>query len=185
MPNAIVTMAVARRAGTAIALGLSLLTLQACSSTGNAVEHWTLSVPRAPQPAAQAAAVERQPVAVVIYREAVGGARAQAPINIYVNGEYQASLVGAAYTEQALCPGSHRLQAAFDDAQHRYAGKQGGSTYAIGSEPVQYFRVAEDGARQAAIIPVSADAAQASASSLQTLQQHTIARVVNDGCAGS
>lgn len=169
--------------GAASAVGLSLLALQACSTSSGAIERWTMVEDRAPQPAVAVVAPARQPVAVVFYREAGQGARSQNPINVYINGQYQASLVGSTYTEQALCPGSHRLKVAFNDVQQRYVSKDEGLEHAIGTEPVQYFRVAEDGAGQATVTSVPRETAQAASASLKKLQHHTISRVVQKGCA--
>lgn len=179
---------IARRAlriGAAGVVGLSLLVLQACSTSGNAVEHWTMVEGRTPQPAAAVTAPARQPVAVVFYREAGQGEQARRPVNVYINGQYQASLVGNTYTEQALCPGSHRLKVAYNDVQQRYLSKDDGLTFAVGTEPVQYFRVTETGAGVAGLTSVPAETAQAARASLSELQRHTISRVVSDGCAAS
>lgn len=175
----------ALRIGAAGVVGLSLLALQACSTSGGAVERWTMVEDRAPQPAATVAAPARQPVAVVFYREAGQGEHAHRPINVYINGQYQASLVGNTYTEQTLCPGSHRLQVAYNDVQQRYVSKDGGLEHAIGTEPVQYFRVTETGANVAGLTSVPAETAQAASASLSELQRHTIPRVVRNGCAAS
>lgn len=173
------------RCALAGAVGLALLGLQACSTSGGAVEHWTMVEGRAPQPAAAVVAPARQPVAVVFYREAGQGEHALKPINVYINGQYQASLVGNTYTEQALCPGSHRLKVAYNDVQQRYVSKDEGLTFAIGTEPVQYFRVTETGAGVAGLAAVPAETAQAARTSLSELQRHTIPRVVRNGCAAS
>ncbi|HMN20048.1 MAG TPA: hypothetical protein PKA16_01510 [Ottowia sp.] len=175
----------ALRGALAGAIGLALLGLQACAGSGGQAERWDMVEQRAPQPAPQATAPARQPVAVVFYREAGSGADAATPVNVYINGQYQASLVGNTYTEQALCPGSHRLKVAYNDVQRRYVSKDEGLDFAIGTEPVQYFRVTEAGAGVAAIAAVPSETAQAARTSLSELQHHTIPRVVRNGCAAS
>lgn len=167
------------------AIGALGLLLQACASSGGAVEHWTMVEDVAPQPAPAVAAPARQPVAVVFYREAGTGAQAGTPINVYINGQYQASLVGNTYTEHALCPGSHRLKVAYNDVQKRYVSKDEGLDFAVGSAPMHYFRVTETGAGEAALVAVPAEAAQAARASLSERQHHTISRVVRDGCGAS
>ncbi len=158
---------------------LALLALQACSTSGGQVEHWRMVEGKAPQSAPAAADKARQPVAVVFYRDAASGPHAAAPINVYINGQYQASLVGNTYTQQSLCPGNHRLMAAREDVQRRYVSKDEGQAFAVGTEPVQYFRVSEGAGGVAAIAPATAQSAD---SSLRQLQTHTIPRVVRTGC---
>lgn len=178
-------VAIRRRAGRlgwAGLAGLALLGLQACSGTGAQVERWHMVEGRAPQSAPPAAGAARQPVAVVFFRDATSGPHAAAPINVYVNGQYQASLVGNTYTQQALCPGNHRLMAAREDVQRRYVSKDEGQSFAVGTEPVQYFRVSEGSGGVAAIAPASA---QAAGDSLRQLQTHTVPRVVATGCASA
>lgn len=173
------------RVGLAGAAVLALLGLQACSGTGGRVEHWEMVENRAPQPAPQASGTARQPVAVVFYRDTSSGTHTQNPINVYINGQYQASLVGSTYTEQALCPGNHRLMVVFNDVRQRYIGKDEGRTYAVGTQPVQYFRVSEDASGTAVIAPATREAAQSAGASLRELQVHTVPRVVRNGCAAS
>ena len=183
--NSAFSTAFARRAarfGLAGVAGLALLGLQACSTSGGQVEHWRMVEGRAPQSAPPAGGTERQPVAVVFYRDAASGPHAASPINVYINGQYQASLVGNTYTEQALCPGSHRLMVARDDVQRRYVSKDEGQSFAVGTEPVQYYRVSEGSAGVAAIAPSNAQAAGAS---VRELQKHTVPRVVSNGCKAS
>ena len=91
-------------------------------------------------------------------------------------------LQGNTYTQQALCPGNHRLMAAREDVQRRYVSKDEGQSFAVGTEPVQYFRVSEGSGGVAAIAPASAQAAGGSLRQLQTL---TVPRVVATGCASA
>lgn len=71
--------------------------------------------------------------------------------------------------------------AARDDVQRRYVSKDEGQSFAIGTEPVQYYRVSEGSAGVAAIAPSNAQAAGAS---VRELQKHTVPRVVSNGCKG-
>ena len=133
-----------------------------------------------PSSAAPGASV--QPVRVVFFRQPRAGDSAEQPINLYINGQYQASLVGSTYTEQNLCPGAHRLAVQFNDVQRRYVTKTEGESVAVGSAPMQYFRVTETAAGQASLQAVSAQEANA-AGGLRSLQAHTVPRVVRNGCA--
>lgn len=137
---------------------------------------------RPPQPASTVAGVSVQPVAVVFFREAAADARVTQPVNVYINGQYQTSLVDNNFSEYALCPGQHSLVVAINDAQQRYATKQQRSNFVVGSEPMQYFRVSEDAAGQVRVVPATTAAAQAAVPSLRTRQAHTISRVTRTGC---
>ncbi|MGB3070630.1 MAG: hypothetical protein WBC18_18895 [Ottowia sp.] len=160
--------------------GLGLLL--GCAGAGGPVEKWQMTKDQAPQ-AAQAQPGAMKPVAVVFYREA-GGANAKQPVNVYVNGQYQASLVGNTYTEQNLCPGQHTLAAHFNDVAQRYSTKLAGRPAHIDSRPMQYFKVTEGTDGQATLTPVAADQA-ARLTSLQVRQAHTLARVTRSGCSAS
>ena len=180
--------AILRRQGARLGLagiaGMALLGLQACSSSGGQVEHWRMVEGKAPQSTPAVTGSGSKPVAVVFYRDAVAGAQAQAPINVYINGQYQTSLVGQTYTQQSLCPGNHRMKAAREDVRRQYVSKEEGQTFAVGSEPIQYFRVSEGAGGVASIAPTPAQAVAANAS-LRQLQTHTVPRVVRNGCASS
>ncbi len=167
-----------------LALALSLGLLLAGCAGGGPIERWQMTEDRTPEltaPAGQAGA--SRPVQVVFFRQAPAGGQAQRPINLYINGHYQASLVGSTYTEQSLCPGPHRMAVHLNDVQRRYVTKTEGQAIAIAADkPIQYFRVAEDGAGQASLHPATSSEASA-ATSLKLLQTHTIARVPKSHCA--
>jgi len=152
---------------------------QGCS-TGSGVERWQMTEAQAPQPVQPVAGSAVQPVAVVFFRDA--GIATRQPINIYVNGQYQASLTGETFTEKVLCPGEHSLVAAPDDVRQRYQTKQARNRVSIGKEPAQYFRVFQNAAGQIAIAAAPRDAALAAVPSLRTRQSHTISRVSRNGC---
>lgn len=163
-------------------LAAAVAGLAGCAGGGQ-VERWHMTESREPQAAEAIANAPVQPVAVVFYRQVVDQARAGDPVNLYINGQYQASLVGNTYTEQSLCPGQHDLTSAFNDVTNRYETKRVAHHVQIGSEPKQYFRVSEDSAGHTVIEPVQTGAAEETVSSLRLLQTHTIPRVVRRGCA--
>lgn len=137
---------------------------------------------RPPQSAPTVPGASVQPVSVVFFRDAGASARSRQSVNVYINGQYQASLVDNNFSEYALCPGQHSLVVAINDAQQRYAAKQQRTNFVVGSEPIQYFRVSEDAAGQVRVVPATAAAAQAAVPSLRTRQAHTISRVTRTGC---
>jgi len=52
-------------------------------------------------------------------------------INIYVDGEYVTSLLPGAYTQELICPGKHRIQAAYTNILNRYKEKSMGGEYVV------------------------------------------------------
>ncbi|MDO5693399.1 MAG: hypothetical protein Q4G70_13160 [Pseudomonadota bacterium] len=158
----------------------AVVMLAGCATSGQ-VERWHLTEPKTPTPAEQLAQASAQPVRVVFFRQTQATEKAAQPINLYLNGQYQASLVGNTYTEQNLCPGAHRFAVAFNDVQRRYHTKEEGQPVNVGTDPMQYFRVTEDAAGQAVLQPAPASEAQ-TVRSLRLLQTHTLPRVIRNGC---
>ena len=172
-----------RRAGVAAAvLGAAcVLGLLSGCAASNQVEHWRLTEQKAPAAAADENA-PAQAVHVVFFRDDAASAQADQPINLYINGQYQASLVGKTYTEQSLCPGTHRVAVHFNDVRQRYTTKVEGAPVAVDHRDMQYFRISEDAAGNAVINPVDSSVAKG-ATGLRLLQSHTLPRVVRNGCA--
>lgn len=157
----------------------AFLLLVGCGTSGT-VEKWRMTEVREPG-RALADSAPASAVRVVFYRQQQATVRSGQPVNLYINGQYQASLVGNTYTEQLLCPGTHRLAVHFNDVRQRYVTKAEGRAAVVGAQTTQYFEVNENAAGEAIVRP--ADAGQAAAAgSLRELQTHTISRVVADGC---
>jgi hypothetical protein len=135
-------------------------------------------------PSAVAGAVV-QPVRAVLYREAGDSAKARQPINVYLDGHYQASLIGNVYTEVMLCPGKTGVSVAFNDVTQRYVTKLISTPYVLGKDPTQYFRIAENSAGAAVIEQVSAELARGAVGSLRLQQAHTLSRVVHGSARSS
>ena len=163
------------------AVGVCVAMVRAgCSSTGQ-LEQWRMTEQKAPSASAPIAGAPAQAVRVVFFRDGGSASRLDQPINLYINGHYQASLVGNTYTEQSLCPGAVRIAAQFNDVRQRYTTKTEGVPMTVGNQPVQYFRVSEDAVGNAVVNAVDGQAAQG-ATSLRLLQSHTLPRVVRAGC---
>lgn len=161
-----------------------VLVLQGCGTRAG-VEHWKLTEERAPESAQKAPGAVVQPVSVVFFREAGSGTSAGHPVNVYINGQYHASLVGSNFSEKILCPGQHSLMAAMDDEWRRYATKQERSNFIVGADPMQYFKISNDSKGQVSIAPMTPEAAMAASPSLRSRQAHTVTRVSKDGCLKS
>ena len=162
---------------------LVVLGLAGCAGSGSAVEKWHLTESREPSAPSAVAGAVVQPVRAVLYREAGDSAKARQPINVYLDGHYQASLIGNVYTEVMLCPGKTGVSVAFDDVTQRYVTKLISTPYVLGKDPTQYFRIAENSAGAAVIEQVSAELARGAVGSLRLQQAHTLSRVVHGSCA--
>ena len=171
---------IARRVVAILASVAAAVLLTACAASTQA-ERWRMTDSVAATTGASPAGQPASAVRAVFFREAGSSAKAAQPINLYLEGHYQASLVGNTYTEQSLCPGARRIAVHFNDVERRYVTKTAGAAVQIGAEPVQYFRVTEDTAGQAMVQPVTAAAAQGVAS-LRLLQSHTVPRVIPADC---
>lgn len=162
----------------AVSVAAALL-LGACASPTQS-ERWRMTE-RLEAGGGAAGSAPASAVRAVFFRETGAAAKAALPINLYLDGHYQTSLVGNTYTEQSLCPGARRVAVHFNDVERRYVTKKEGALVQIGGGPVQYFRVFEDAAGQAVVQPVTPAAAQG-VSSLRLLQSHTVPRVGPANC---
>ena len=114
-----------------------VLGLAGCAGSGSAVEKWHLTESREPSAPSAVAGAVVQPVRAVLYREAGDSAKARQPINVYLDGHYQASLIGDVYTEVMLCPGKTGVSVAFNDVTQRYVTKLISTPYVLGKDPTQ------------------------------------------------
>lgn len=171
---------ISQRAGAVLAAAAAALLLSACAPATQ-VERWRMTDRVAAGSGGSGVTFPAAAVRTVFFREAGTSAKAAQPINLYLDGHYQASLVGDTYTEQSLCPGARRIAVHFNDVERRYVTKNQGALVQVGTEAVQYFRVAEDATGQAVVHPVAPAAAQG-VSSLRLLQSHTVPRVAPANC---
>ena len=99
-----------------------------------------------------------------------------APINLYLNGRYHASLLRGGYTEFCLNPGRPMMQSALDDASQLHQGKTlPGQPLDAQAGRVIYLRVTEGNGQQTQV--QTANEAQALPEIRRTRrQQHTVSR---------
>lgn len=152
--------------------------LVGCSSTHfDRVEHWRKK-DASYTPNYALLEKQKKAVDVFFFRKTGGQEGAVVPVNLYINGEYQASLVDKAYTKVRLCPGQHTVSAYAGDVRNKYAAKKGGVAYTVVGGTSSYFEV----------LPVTQGAATVSVSNQSAMgeighrQSHTISRVVNPKC---
>lgn len=100
-------------------------------------------------------------------------------VNVYVDGEYLASLLPNGFRYALVCPRSQRLNveftgAAYDDGYVRKA--QGGATYDFPAASISYFKVVSDTTGRPQIMRMRAEEARADLNALKE-QAHTLPRV--------
>ncbi|GAB4208977.1 MAG: hypothetical protein Fur0019_15290 [Tibeticola sp.] len=163
-----------------VAVGSVLLALVlgiAGCSAGSAVERWQLFESASSSVKSEDAAVD-----LVFFRELPAGREVDRPINVYVDGHYQASLVGNAFTRAQLCPGGHRLAVALNDVERRYLTKEEGLPFKVESGGPRYFRVADTQTGVVTLTAVSEAEVPSAVQSLATRQSHAVPRLPRADC---
>lgn len=111
---------------------------------------------------------------VFVYR--TPQALSQLPVNIYLNGQYHASLLRGGFTEFCTEPGGVNVKAALDDASRLHLSKQdGGQRLTMQSGQTLFLKVDESGQSNLSVIAMPAS--QANTELMNTRRQiHTISR---------
>lgn len=165
------------RLGMAGALLLGLLLGVSGCSTGSTVERWELF-----EAASSGAKSQDDAVDLVFFRELPTGRQVDRPINVYIDGHYQASLVGNAFTRAQLCPGEHRLAVALNDVERRYMTKDEGLPFKVERGGSRYFRVADTQAGVVTLTAVAEAEVPSVVQSLATRQSHAVPRLPRTEC---
>jgi OOP family OmpA-OmpF porin len=111
---------------------------------------------------------------VFVYRS--GQTQNASPVNIYLNGQYHASLLRGGFTEFCAAPGAVNIKAALDDASRLHASKlDAGQRLELKAGQTNFLKV--DESTPSAIGLLSGTAAQTKAEIEGTRRQiHTISR---------
>jgi OOP family OmpA-OmpF porin len=147
-------------------------------STGSAVERWQLFESASSGAKSQDVAVE-----LLFFRELPSGRQLDRPINVYIDGHYQASLVGNAFTRAQLCPGEHRLAVAVNDVERRYLTKEEGLPFKVEPGGPRYFRVADTQSGVVTLTAVAEAEVPTAVQSLATRQSHAVPRLPRTDCS--
>lgn len=99
-----------------------------------------------------------------------------APVNIYLNGQYHASLLRGGFTEFCAAPGAVNIKAALDDASRLHASKQDpGQRLSLKAGQTLFLKV--DESTPPALLITSGTEAQTKPEMVDTRRQiHTISR---------
>jgi OOP family OmpA-OmpF porin len=117
---------------------------------------------------------------IVVFRsEGLGGTA----INIYIDGEYQTSLLPGAYTQTTVCPGKHHIKPAYTNIQTRYREKQmKGRNVMLRSGKVYYFQVIDSGKKKLQVKALSQAESKSLFKKYIPKQNHTISRLNKREC---
>ena len=142
-----------------------LFGLSACSSLGTADQALTRKIPLHEQEITKVAGSAEHAI-VVVYRQGEQGSDkignpSYPPINLYVNGDYHASLRPRSQIELTLCAGSQRLYPLLDSTSTALGDKNGkGTYYDLKPGSRQYLRVVSEPNGVAKLEVVKAEEAQ-------------------------
>jgi hypothetical protein len=105
-------------------------------------------------------------------------------VNIYIDGEYQASLLAGAYTQTSFCPGTHRFSIAYTNVLTKYKAKvKTGQKSTFRPNEITYYQVDQDSKQKLRIKALSEENALAFIRKLPPRQRHTISRLNKRECS--
>jgi OOP family OmpA-OmpF porin len=123
---------------------------------------------------ARPAAVASNQTKILIYR--VQAMTPQSPANIYLNGQYHASLLKGGFTEFCMEPGRTALNVVIDDANRQHTGKlESGQNYEMPAGRTLFMRVRETVPGKPQVQYVTTSEAEAEMASARR-QIHTVSR---------
>lgn len=158
------------------AYGVAVAMLAGCAVGGGqngedrrAVERWhNFDKGQVTAPAENAASV-------VLLREE-GAVQGQS-VNVFVNGEYLASLLPGGYKQSIACVGNNRLTPRHTNVRTRYLEKEReGQYFDVPAGQVSYFKVVADASGAPSLQPVDAQTGQELVNNMK-VQVHTLPRV--------
>ena len=104
-------------------------------------------------------------------------------VNLYIDGEYQASLLSGAYTQTFVCPGTHRFSVAYTNVLTRYKAKKRVDLKSkFVKEHIAYYEIAKNSNNKLTIRPLSEEKALVLIKKLPPRQRHTISRLNKRQC---
>lgn len=152
------------------------LTLAACAlpgAGGQALEHWKdYGNPNY----ATSSLAEDQALAVFYRQDNINGPA----VNVYANGDYQASLRPNTVSPVALCAARQRFNATFVTAE-RFSDRTAGTSYTLPVGEVAYIKVAQQPDGSLSFTPVAPDVAKQEIKDLPQATQ-TLSRVRPQKC---
>lgn len=107
-------------------------------------------------------------------------------VNLYIDNEYQASLLAGAYTQTSFCPGTHRFSIAYTNVLSKYKEKvKRGQKSIFHANEITYYKIVQDSKQKLRIKALSEEKALALIKKLPPRQRHTISRLNKRECSPS
>lgn len=98
-------------------------------------------------------------------------------VNVFVNGEYLASLLPGGYKQSIACVGNNRLTPKYTNVRTRYLEKENeGQYFDVPAGQVTYFRVVPNASGEPSLQPLDAQTAEQLVDNMKE-QVHTLPRV--------
>lgn len=118
---------------------------------------------------------------VIIYRPK--SVSSDLAINIYIDGEYQASLLSGSFTQAVICPGNHNFTIAYTNILTKYKEKKIiGQKFFTKAKRLIYLSVVSSKDKTIHLEKLSSSEASEGIKKLNTIQNHTITRVAKRNC---
>lgn len=151
---------------------VSGLLLAGCSSqqfdSKNALEHWNNY-----HPDQNLTLKDNQALAIVYRTENFVGE----PVNVYVNGDYQASLLEKGFTPVVVCADKQRFSASYT-TNKKFGNRTEGVSYHLNKDESNFIKLEKDAQGNPIFVQVPAETAKAELNDLIGRVQHTLPRVV-------
>lgn len=149
------------------------LALTACSVRNHgALEHWTNYT----SDNLNASQLDDKHALAVFYRTADFQGSS---VNVYINGDYQASLLSSGYTSVPVCANHQLIGASFSD-DHQFGNRVKGESYVLPVKEVAFFRVNRDQNGNPVFEQVEEQLARQELKGLSGKVTHTLPRVTHD-----
>ena len=104
-------------------------------------------------------------------------------VNLYIDGEYQASVLAGAYTQTFFCPGSHHFSIAYTNVLKKYkAKKRVDHKNTFISNTITYYEINRGSNQKPKIQVLSEEKALTLIKALPPRQRHTISRLNKREC---
>lgn len=152
---------------------VATIALTACSVNSNkALEHWTNY---GSDSLSTSQLTDKQALAV-FYRTADFQGEA---LNVYINGDYQASLLDKSYTPIAVCANNQLISASYTTNQ-KFGNRTQGSSHVLPVKEIAFFRATTDKTGNPTFERVEESVARAELKQLKGKTTHTLSRVTNN-----
>ena len=103
-------------------------------------------------------------------------------INIYIDGEYVSSLLPGAYTQEAVCSGTHRIKVAYTNIKTRYKEKRSrGQSATFNAGKKHFYRIVSVG-NKLQLRTLSEKEKETLLEKYPKKQKHTISRLNKKKC---